>query len=651
MSPLLRGGLAAAGLAGAFAAGFLLKPVPAARPARAPAETQVALKPPAPAPDIRIPDLAPPPIQDAAVKPATELGSPQAAKPEPPDPLDLAGMAMIRRELGHKTTILDKNEPLPAVLVNAGTSPPVPTADLDIPIRGPAPMGGPMPRLDPPPMPAMPTITLPPPLPPGGPPAAEPAPVPLVNTRAVALDFEVTKSGPSKVTAVELWTTRDGGATWAKTDRMAGCASPFRTRLGSDGEYGFRLVMESESGMRSPEPKAGEKPDLRLVLDTTPPSLDGLAIGPMGGSPDNVRIQWEMFDAHLDAKGVRIEYSTDGRTWHPAGLDSNGPHQVRGGDFRIWMAVWKVPPGLPHRVMLRVTARDQAGNEATAELPKQVSIDLVAPAGKVTGVCRSEAEVGPMPREVDAGADRGPLAEPVRSLLPVLLGSPSVFPPLLPKTAAQPTPWDVSGNDGNPPVELGTPDRSDGIYSGFSRLDPWWEPKRTEAPRLMWTVREWVERLTNTTVVEGPALPPFVRRDPFAVPVVGSELVLAPATDPADWMHEFDHMAKRLPETPEEHARRLDAARTRAACDRPLVPSLCRRAGEQLRPFRETAGYAGRRSLIHHLADPDWKPSTATPDSCRWEPGPRSPRSPFDGAIDVVMPPGRPPAPAVAQGR
>ena len=25
------------------------------------------------------------------------------------------------------------------------------------------------------------------------------------------------------------------------------------------------------------------------------------------------------------------------------------------------------------------------------------------------------------------------------------------------------------------------------------------------------------------------------------------------------------------------------------------------------------------RSLIGHLADPDWKPSTATPESCRWE--------------------------------
>ena len=60
----------------------------------------------------------------------------------------------------------------------------------------------------------------------------------------------------------------------------------------------------------------------------------------------------------------------------------------------------------------------------------------------------------------------------------------------------------------------------------------------------------------------------------------------------------------------------------RAGLDRPvraIVTTLGRRTGEQLRSFRETADYSGGRSLIHHLADPDWKPSTATPESCRWE--------------------------------
>ena len=261
MSSLLRCGLVAAGLVGAFAAGFFLKSVPAVPSAAAqpvPVSHTVAKPPaPVPVPEIRLPDG--PPIRDPQVKPATVLGAPQPARAEPLDPLEAAGIEMIRKEMGIKTTILDKSEPVPAVLADAKKQPAppdIPKIDLTVP------MGGPMPRLDPPPVPTIPTIGDALPLP-----DVRIVPAPskgpkLVNTRAVALDFEVTKTGASKVTAVELWTTRDGGATWAKTDRMAGARSPFRTRLGSEGEYGFRLVFESESGMRSPEPRPGDRPDV-----------------------------------------------------------------------------------------------------------------------------------------------------------------------------------------------------------------------------------------------------------------------------------------------------------------------------------------------------------------------------------------------------
>ena len=89
MSPLFRGGLAVAGLAGAFAAGFFLKPVPAVRTVAAqpiPVSHTVA-KPPAPVqvPAIELPEV--PPIRDPQVKPATVLGTPQPARAEPLDPL------------------------------------------------------------------------------------------------------------------------------------------------------------------------------------------------------------------------------------------------------------------------------------------------------------------------------------------------------------------------------------------------------------------------------------------------------------------------------------------------------------------------------------------------------------------------------------
>jgi hypothetical protein len=443
MSTLLRGGLIVAGLAGAFAAGYFLKPVRTIRIVAAePTVTHTAAKPPAPpipVPEVRLPD--PPPVHDPQVKPAVVLGTPQAARPEPADPLDAAGMAMIRKEMGIKTTVVDKSEPLPAVLEEARRRklkeeenspqvcgpvlvlpPPNKEAVAQLPLPEPVPMGGPMPRLDPPPPPAIPTIQI------------DPQPVPQtipqgkpVNTRAIALDFELTRLGPSKVTSVELWTTRDGGTTWAKTDRMEGCVSPFRTRLGSDGEYGFRLVCESEVGLRTPEPRRGDAPDLAVVLDTTPPRITDLSLSSMEPAKDKVRVRWVMTDEHLEYQGVRIEYSTDGQTWHRAAIDPTISHDNKVGTSRVWV----VPQGLPHRVMLRVTVRDKAGNEATAELPRAVSIDLVAPVGKLTGVRSAELDVGPMPREVEAASGaRRTIPEPLRTVLPILLGSPSIFPPL-----------------------------------------------------------------------------------------------------------------------------------------------------------------------------------------------------------------------------
>jgi hypothetical protein len=114
------------------------------------------------------------------------------------------------------------------------------------------------------------------------------------------------------------------------------------------------------------------------------------------------------------------------------------------------------------------------------------------------------------------------------------------------------------------------------------------------------SAREWVEWLTDTTVVLDPPLQPFRRPDPFAEPVV-----------------RFDALPTRVADPEEEYKQWVSPPRY--AVGGTVVSGLRRRSGEQRRPFLETAGYTGGRSLIHHLADSDWKPSTATAESCAWE--------------------------------
>src|SRR5262249_22195999 len=243
----------------------------------------------------------------------------------------------------------------------------------------------------------------------------------LLNTRSVALDFQVTKVGLSPVKAVELWITRDRGKTWEKHDRVEGVRSSLRARVsGPDGDYGFRLVFESESGMRTPEPKSGQLPDKVLELDTTPPKVTVFPVRPIPNQPGTVLIRWDATDPHLDLDSVRVEYSLDARQWH---LIASGKQVDGGGHF-----TWKVPKDLPPKVFLRVSASDTAGNTGIAQSSEQTSIDLVPPEGKITGIRPDTTDDrGPMPREVGAAAPAAgmvPVEELLMALIPAVLSSP-----------------------------------------------------------------------------------------------------------------------------------------------------------------------------------------------------------------------------------
>ena len=189
-----------------------------------------------------------------------------------------------------------------------------------------------------------------------------------------------------------------------------------------------------------------------------------------------------MHDSHLDSWFARVEYSTDGRTWLAV------PAKVEPGPDGQYHCDWALPPEAPPRILIRVTGRDGAGNHATASTADKMVIDLVAPAGKLTGVRPIEAEVGPAPREVNGR----PTVDVLRTVLPALLSSPVVFP------------------------------RIDWSAARFARPAPsardyqeWWsEQHRARLQSLVRasSAKEWVEWVTNTTVLEETARRPTGRR-------------------------------------------------------------------------------------------------------------------------------------------
>jgi len=404
MSAFLRGALLGAGLVGAFLAGYVLRNPPSFLSAGS-EHIQQSTKPVAPVPATTTPKIVESPIQ--LVSSSTEEFTPKIdfekltpsipdAKTEP-DPNDLA-FQIIKKQLGIKTTILEEPAPLSAVLEDAKKS------EVPPPGMNPMPLMGPTPRLSEvtPPPPVMNFPDLPPPPVIDIPEILKQAKL-LVKERDISLDFEITRMGFSKIVAVELWTTRDEGKTWQKTDRKEGCETPFRTKLWSEGDYGFKLVFESETGMKTPEPKPGQDADFGAILDATPPKVTLHGLSKSGLEPRTVNIEWTSSDERPDHSFIRIEYSLEGINWTE--IPDVLPRTVKTGfDFN-----WTMPDDIPPRLQLRITTRDKSGNYGMAQTSSGMIVDLMEPAGKITGIREENVkpEVGPRPREVE-GSTRVP---------------------------------------------------------------------------------------------------------------------------------------------------------------------------------------------------------------------------------------------------
>jgi hypothetical protein len=608
MSPLIRGGLFVVGFAGAVGLGYALKPTPKPVTAADSKPTVVLNVPPAPTPTstVQVP---------AKIEAEPELVIPppsgRKAVDEPLKPTD-AEYKLIAKALGHKTTLDD--EP---VVRTGGVAPPsfpelppVPPPPPPLPPAAPplalAQSTEPRQAVSPPAPPALPPINTeivpPAPMVPPSPnlrievgpvpspdptrvgPAARVAPSKIIlNTRAMSFNFEVTKVGPSKVKAVELWASRDGGTNWQKYDRMLGDKPPFNTYVGGEGDFRFDLVFESESGQRTPAP-TGRGRSVEVEIDTTPPRVSRLTLH--GGGAGQVELKWEAEDKNLDARRTRLEFSPDGRAWRPIPLADNGPQlnvvPLPPGRQHVYLThysyVWKLPDGLPHELHFRVTAVDRAGNEGSATIPERLSIDLVAPEGKLTGAePQRAAERGPMPRVVET--------KQIFSFWVGLLSA------------------------GQTPAQRGN---HQAAVSGPDQVPfPFLEPGPDHGPNPIRHLRGWLQAVTG----QDPVRPP----EPRVVGVARMGSGAFPIYS--------DGLMECMPDA-------MD--RLLAMCDHPFADSNAvdgYRQVTELRAFRErlesrrriAVTLSGEPSLVSAIPETDWSPLTA-------KPGPPQPQITWTGS-------------------
>ncbi|HEY8504917.1 MAG TPA: hypothetical protein VIL46_10065, partial [Gemmataceae bacterium] len=250
---------------------------------------------------------------------------------------------------------------------------------------------------------------------PGGPAGSPALPPPqILNALKFELGYEVQESGPSGVGRVELWLTRDDGQTWQRwgedEDRQSPIAVDLDVRSNPqlEGVYGFKIVVQSGAGLSKGPPVSGDPPDMRVDIDITPPVVKIYNPLPDPSQRDTLVLRWETSDRNPAPEPITLEWSEmpEG-PWHPivsgaepgagdsppaVGTSLNRPAR-RLPDTGTY--AWRVPPNMPtHRVYLRVTARDAAGNVAEARTPQPIEIDLNKPVAKIQGI----VGVPPAPR-------------------------------------------------------------------------------------------------------------------------------------------------------------------------------------------------------------------------------------------------------------
>lgn len=202
-------------------------------------------------------------------------------------------------------------------------------------------------------------------------------PLQVVNDAQITLEYEVTQYGPSGVSKVELWITKDDGRTWQYLTDDPDCKSPITATLPGEGVYGLRLVLQSGLGLTKGPLLSGELPDLRIEVDTTPPLVKLFEPRPDAQRRDTLIIGWSASDRNLAAKPITLEWAERPEgPWAPIAVDL-----PNSGSYS-----WQLPPKIPYRVYLRASALDNAGNRSTAETRESIPVDLTKPAGRILGI-------------------------------------------------------------------------------------------------------------------------------------------------------------------------------------------------------------------------------------------------------------------------
>jgi len=179
------------------------------------------------------------------------------------------------------------------------------------------------------------------------------------KARNFRIPFNLNAEGHNRVKELRLLVSEDLGYHWQPVSKTFPDHPTFTFRSAHDGEYWFAVQTLTTDGKVSPGLDATVEPNLKVVVDTFPPTL---LLDPDGRRGSQAAVRWEVKDENLDLKSLVLEYQIEGvGTWRRVPI--RRPKLIGGLQ---WDA------GTAEALKVRASIADKAGNmtEASIDLPE-----------------------------------------------------------------------------------------------------------------------------------------------------------------------------------------------------------------------------------------------------------------------------------------
>jgi hypothetical protein len=172
------------------------------------------------------------------------------------------------------------------------------------------------------------------------------------------IPFQTDPAERNRLKDVWLYVSNDQGKSWHPSSKVAPAEAAFMFNAPKDGLYWFTVRTVDAENRAFPVSMENAKPGLKVIVDSTPPTISLRAMPSRDGQ---VGVEWDVVEENPEMGSFTLEARVQGTTeWQPL-----RPDALLNGRFQ-----WRPTSNGTYEVQLKL--RDRAGNDGVGRATVQI---------------------------------------------------------------------------------------------------------------------------------------------------------------------------------------------------------------------------------------------------------------------------------------